>query len=148
MPFLIISLGVVLAAVAYNNTQDQLMTALQQDLPGYFKWAGALGALSLLGFVPGMRDISRMLIALVLVVIILKNYQQVLGSFTGLAAAAQQTSATVASSTPVTPSQQIAAEVQQPAGFGSPSTGNAVGQLMGTQLMNLFGGNPTLPSLF
>lgn len=117
MPFLVIMVGGVLAMVAYNDTQDQLATDLEQDLPGFLKWFAAVVGIAVLGFIPGMQKFSRMLLALVIVVIILKNYKQVLASFEGLSGAAPSAS-TIATQTPVTPEAAYAASIDPLAGLG------------------------------
>ena len=77
-------IGAVLLVSALRNTQGDLATALETDAPGYFKWALALGLVASLGFIPGMQRISRWLLALVIVTLVLKNYQQFLTGITSL----------------------------------------------------------------
>jgi hypothetical protein len=74
-------IGVVLIVAALRNSQAALFTALGQDVPGYVVWAAALFAVGAIGYVPGMKPISRGLLALVLIVIILNNYQNILNGF-------------------------------------------------------------------
>lgn len=78
MPFLLLIIGALLFVVAYQNTHADVGKALAQDIPPFLKWGAAIAAVAALGWVPGMREISRWLLALVLVVIVLKNYQQML----------------------------------------------------------------------
>lgn len=82
MAFLALLIGAVLIVAAIRNTHGQLLSALRQDVPGYAIWAAAIFGLALIGFVPGLKPVSRGLLALVFVVIILRNYKQILGSFT------------------------------------------------------------------
>ena len=86
MAFLALLIAVVLIVVAIRGTQGDLFGALATDVPGFAVWAAAIFALALIGFVPGLKPVSRRLLALVILVIVLRNYSQVLGSFTGLAA--------------------------------------------------------------
>lgn len=111
MPFIALIVGATIAVVAVRGTQGQLATALETDLPPYLKWAAALGGLGVLGFIPGFTTLSRWLIALVLVVIVLRNYQQVLSSFQQLTQAPQ------ASTVPTTGQQQFASATQSISGL-------------------------------
>lgn len=73
--------GAVLIVAAIRNSQAALFQALSTDVPGYVVWAAALLALGLIGFVPGLKPISRGLLALVLVVIVMQNYQAIITGF-------------------------------------------------------------------
>ena len=84
MPAILIVVGIVLAVAAIRNTQGNLGTALETDLPGFFKWGLAVGAVGGLGYVPGMQTLSRWLLGLILLVIVLVNYQKFLAGFTTL----------------------------------------------------------------
>ncbi len=84
MPFLLVLIGAVLLVAAVRNTEGDLGNALAADVPGFIKWALAIVAVGALGWVPGLRVISRWLLALVLVVIVLKNYTQLFQGFTAL----------------------------------------------------------------
>jgi hypothetical protein len=76
MPFLLILIGALLIVTAYRNTYGDLASDLETDLPGFAKWALALVAVAAMGWIPGMQKISRWLLALVIVVIVLRNYSQ------------------------------------------------------------------------
>jgi hypothetical protein len=84
VPFLLILIGAVLLVSALRNTQGSLATALETDVPGFTKWGLALGAIAALGFIPGMQRISRWLLALVVVVLVLRNWSQFLTGITSL----------------------------------------------------------------
>lgn len=92
MPFLLLLIGAVLIISAVRNTHGTLATALATDVPPYLKWALAIVAVGAIGYVPKMQPISRMLLALVFVVIVLKNYQAAINGFklAGTAPAATQ----------------------------------------------------------
>ena len=77
MPFFLIFLGAILIITAYRNTYGQLATDLEQDAAGFFPWALAIVAVGALQWIPGMTTIARWLLALVLVVIVLKNFTNV-----------------------------------------------------------------------
>jgi hypothetical protein len=74
-------IGAVLIVAAIRNSHAALLTALRTDVPGFAVWAAAIIALSAIGFVPSLKPVSRALLALVLVVIILRNYQTILSGF-------------------------------------------------------------------
>jgi hypothetical protein len=94
MPFLLLIIGGILAITAVRNTHGSLFNALATDIPGFFKWALAIVLVGALGWVPGMREVSRWLLALVLVVIVLANYRQLFAGFTSLNPTASTTPAT------------------------------------------------------
>lgn len=81
MAFVLILIGMVLVVSAYQGTQGQLGTDLKQDIPPFAVWALAIAAVGGLGFIPGMKVISRYLIALVLVVLVLRNYVNITNGF-------------------------------------------------------------------
>ena len=85
MAFLVILIGVVLIVAAIRNTQGDLFSALAADIPAFGVWAAAILALAMIGFIPGLKPVSRGLLALVLLVIVLRNYQGILSGFKGLA---------------------------------------------------------------
>jgi hypothetical protein len=97
MAFVILLVGVILVVVAINNTHGQFASTLESDLPGFFKWAIAIAAVLGLGFIPGFQKPSRWLLALVLVVIVLKNYSTM---FAGLTSFAGQGATTTDTGTP------------------------------------------------
>ena len=74
-------IGAILIVAAIRNSQGALFTALGTDAPGFIVWAAALFALGAIGFIPGLRPVSRGLLGLVLLVLILNNYQKILAGF-------------------------------------------------------------------
>lgn len=70
--------GVILIVAAVRNSQDALFAALKTDVPGYIVWAAAIFAVGAVGWIPGLKPVSRGLLALVLLVIILRNYTAIL----------------------------------------------------------------------
>lgn len=100
MPFILILLGAILIVAAFNNTQGDLATALEQDVPPFLKWGLAVAAIGGLGWVPGMQTLSRWLLALVFTVIVLKNYQAILNGFQALGGGAGTAAAAVTNPTP------------------------------------------------
>lgn len=88
MPFLLLIMGAVLLVATLRNTQGQLGEALATDVPPFLKIALAIGAVGSIGFLPKMQPIGRMLLALVMVVLALKNYADLFKGFTSLSAEA------------------------------------------------------------
>lgn len=152
MPLILIIIGAILIVSALKNTQGELATALEQDIPPFLKWAVAIFAIVALGWIPPLRTPSRWLLALVLIVIVLTNYRQLLAGFQGLGGgAAPQPAAAVttpaAAYTQAVSNTQSSSPLQQAAsatgavssaisGFGSvasdiPIVGGLLGGLFG-----------------
>lgn len=74
-------IGAILIVAAVRNSQGALFAALGQDVPAFAVWAAAIFALGAIGFVPGLKPVSRGLLALVLVVLVLRNYKEILSGF-------------------------------------------------------------------
>lgn len=90
---MLVIVGVVLLVAAWRNTAGDLGTALGTDVPPFLVWAGALIAVGSLGYVPGMKQISRGLLALVLIVLVLTNYQALFKGLSQVTAAGGGTAA-------------------------------------------------------
>jgi predicted membrane protein len=114
MPIALLLIGALLIIVAFNNTMGQLAKELEADIPGFFVWAIAIAAILGLGYVPGMKVPSRWLLALVVLVIILVNYQKILTGFTTFASTGSAATAAGAQSTPTNPASQFAATGTDP----------------------------------
>jgi hypothetical protein len=97
MPFILLIIGGILIVTAFRNTYGDLATELETDVPAFFPWALALAAVGALGWVPGLRPVSRWLLALVLVVLVMKNYSAFFSNLKGLGSAP---SASTAQTTP------------------------------------------------
>jgi hypothetical protein len=74
-------IGVIVIVAAIRNSQGALVSALGQDVPGFVIWAAALFAVGAVGYVPGLKPVSRGLLALIILVLILRNYQAVISGF-------------------------------------------------------------------
>ncbi len=85
MILVVLLIGIILVVVAIRNTQGALFSALAADVPAYIVWAAAIIALGAIGWIPGLKPVSRGLLALVLVVIVLQNYQAILAGFQAVA---------------------------------------------------------------
>ena len=146
MPFLLLLIGALLFIVAYQSTHGDLATYLKQDVPPFMRWAAAIAAIGALGWVPGMRDASRWLLALVLVVIVLTNYKQMLAGLQSVAG--DQTASGGGNPTPA----QAAAAGQIPTSAQIEGTGGGTlvpgGALTGGQLTGgAAAGALTIPQL-
>jgi len=111
-------IGVVLIVAAIRNSQAALFSALATDAPGYVVWAAALVGVGAIGYIPGLKGISRALLGLVLTVIIINNYKAIIAGFQNADSAAQSSSSSNASSSS-----------SSSGGSSSSSTGNAVNTL-------------------
>lgn len=81
MTFIALIIGAVVVIAALRNSQAALGAALMEDVPAYIIWAAAIFAIGAIGWIPNMRPISRMLMALVLVVLVLRNYSAIISGF-------------------------------------------------------------------
>lgn len=113
MPLILALIGAALVLVALRNTQSQLATALEQDVPGYLKWVAAIAAIGALGYIKPLEVPSRWLLALVLMVIVLTNYQQIFQSFQSLGTAPTPTTP------PTNPTTAAEQALSGPAGLQS-----------------------------
>lgn len=97
-------IGAILVVASIRGTQGVLFSALATDVPGYVVWAAAIVALGAIGFVPELKPISRGLLILVVIVIVLRNYQQIIAGFQGSIKSAETapSSGEAASGAPVT----------------------------------------------
>lgn len=73
MPLALVVIGIALIVSAIRGTQGDLFILIQQDIVGWIKWAAAIVAVGLLGYIPGFEWPARVLLALVLIVIVLAN---------------------------------------------------------------------------
>lgn len=78
--FLVI-LAAILIVSALRDTQGDLFATLKDDLQSFGVWGAALLVLGFLGFVPGIKPISRALLILVIVVLFVNNYQAIVDGF-------------------------------------------------------------------
>lgn len=90
MPFLALIIAAVLIVAAIRNTQGELLSAIRQDVPAFAIWGAAIFGVAMIGFIPGLKPVSRGLLALLIVAIVLANYRNVLGAFQGVAYGAQE----------------------------------------------------------
>ena len=78
-------IGAILIVSAFRGTYSELFSDLGHDVPGFTTWAAAIVALGALGYIPGIKGVSRGLMSLVLVVLILNNYKALLAGFQAVA---------------------------------------------------------------
>lgn len=91
MAFWLLVIGVVIIVAAIRNSQGALFTAIKTDVPDFVVWAAAIIAIGAIGYVPGLKPVSRGLLALIIIVLILRNYSNIIAGFK---AASTQTSGT------------------------------------------------------
>lgn len=83
LAFLLIGLALVVAA--FRNTQSDLFSLVGNDAPGFLKWAAAILAIGLLGYIPNFETAAKYLLVLVLLVVVIQNK----GAFANFQAAVQ-----------------------------------------------------------
>lgn len=77
---LLIIAGILIVA-AIRDTQGDLFATLKEDVPAFMTWAAAILALGAIGYIPGFKSVSRYLLALVIVVIVINNYEKIAAGF-------------------------------------------------------------------
>ena len=82
MPLFALIIAVILIVAAVRNSQGALFSAIGQDAPAFLVWAAAILAIGLIGFIPGLKPVSRALLALIIVVLFVNNYQKATQGFT------------------------------------------------------------------
>lgn len=120
-------IGSILIVAAIRDTYGSLFTAIGQDVPAFVVWGAAILALGAIGFVPGLKPISRGLMALVLIVIILRNYQGIIGGFQSVASAPQAPQPSNGSAQPNQPANPASPSVPSVPGLSWPDLGVGVG---------------------
>ena len=86
MAIIALFIGAVLIVAAFRNSQGALASQLMSDVPAFAIWAAAIVAVGLIGLVPVLRPFSKGLLVLVVVVLLLTNYQAILAGFSGAVA--------------------------------------------------------------
>ena len=81
MILVLILIAAVLIVSALRDTQGDLFAALKSDVPAFGTWAAALIVLGAIGFIPGLKPVSRGLLALVIVVLVVNNYTAITKGF-------------------------------------------------------------------
>jgi len=112
MPIALVIIGAILIVAAFNGTHPQLAAALERDVPGYFAWGVAIAAVLAFGFVPGLRGPSRWLLALVITVIVLRNWQAIVSGFSQFAATGGSVAAAPSPVTAIAASPAIATAIE------------------------------------
>jgi hypothetical protein len=137
-------IGVILVVVAIKGNGGSLFSALGQDVPAFVVWGSAVVALGAIGFVPGLKPISRGLLALLIIVIILRDYQSIIaglkGGIAGQTAAPATTSLVAAASTPVAAPTVSTQTTQASLNTSAPSVaGSTLGNVAPTLATTPFG---------
>lgn len=76
MPLAVFIVGLLVTVSALKGTEAELASKLEGDLTGpdgFIVWLGALATLGAVGYIPGLQQVTRWMIALVFVVIVLSN---------------------------------------------------------------------------
>ena len=151
MALVLLAIGAVLVVTAVRGTQAALFSLLGQDVPAFVIWAAAIIAIGVVGFIPGLKPVSRGILALVILAVILTQYRNILAGFaaadtatagaatTGAAAGSGQVAS---GASPSSSSSSIFALPGTPApgtaASGTPLTGPQITQaLQGQDLLSL-----------
>lgn len=79
MAFVLLIIGAVMVDSAVRNTEGQLWTLVKGDFEGtgqqhgFIVWFAAILVIGAVGYVPSLRSLSRVFLALVIVVLLISN---------------------------------------------------------------------------
>jgi len=75
MPLALIFIGLIMVVIAFRGTEREFATQLKTDFGGgeFIAWFGAIAILGGIGLVPQLRTLSNLAMALVIVVLVIKN---------------------------------------------------------------------------
>lgn len=76
MPFFLLIVGLVLLSSAIQGTQDNLVNLMLGDFSGpnnFFYWVVALIIIGAIGYVPKLKPVSDLFLALLILVLVLKR---------------------------------------------------------------------------
>lgn len=144
MPFVALIVGVILVVVAFNNSAGALVTELEQDVQGYFKWAAAITAILALGYIPGLRTPSRWLLGLVALVVVLTQWSNIQAGFSAFTS--NPGSASGQGQAQPTPTQSYT-QTNAPAAAATSGTSTASATAPATAA-SLIAANPLSPSSY
>lgn len=114
MPFALLLIGFVLLISGVKNTQDTLFSTVKGDFTGqdnFIYWFVAIIIIGAVGYIPKLKPISTMFLALVIVVLFLKK-----GNASGIGGGFFQQFSSALGSTATTQTQQPTMAIQTPAG--------------------------------
>jgi hypothetical protein len=97
MPFLFIIVGTVFVVASVRNTNQQLVTLLKGDFTGsrnFIYWTLSILLIGMVGYVKDLQPISRMFMALVVIVLFLSNEGVFNKFFSAINATQSQSAAT------------------------------------------------------
>ena len=96
MPFIFAIIGIVMVTAGVRGTSQKLLSLLTDDLKGpnnFFYWIVSIGIIGALGYVQDLRAFSRALLALVIIVLVIRDNEQGTGGlFTQFESAIKQIS--------------------------------------------------------
>lgn len=122
MALIALIIGAVLIVAAIRGTHGDLMAAIRTDVPAFAIWAAAIFGVAVIGFVPGLKPVSRGLLALLIVAIVLANWRKLIGAFQGVAYGSEAQAA----------AGGTMGATGGGGGFSAASAGDFLGQLMKT----------------
>ena len=125
MGLIALFIGIILIVSAVRNSQGALFGALEQDVPKFVVWGAAIIAVGAIGVIPGLKPVSRWLLALVIVVIVVNNYQKLVKGFQNAWQNSPQNDNQPATTSSGTSSNSAATGAASLTPNGAPSTGSS-----------------------
>lgn len=133
MPFALVFIGLVMVITGAKGTHKDLGNQLVADFTGpnnFLYWLAAIGAVGSLGYIPAMRPFSRVFMALIIIVMVIRNG----GFFTEITKAIQ-----LGPEHSAQPSEESTADVTAPGTTQSPT------QSLEQHQSGFMGQSPTSP---
>ena len=78
MPFALIAFGLLLTIAGAKGTQGNLYSLLQGDFTGnqsFLWWGGSIVGIGAVGYIPKLRPLANIFLALILVIFVLAQYK-------------------------------------------------------------------------
>lgn len=124
-------IGIILIVSAVRNSQGALFSALETDVPKFVVWGAAILAVGAIGAIPGLKPASRWLLALIIIVLIVNNYQKLVAGFQNAVKVAGSQTAAPATTASGASGNSAATGAASVAGTGGSSWENAVASSLG-----------------
>lgn len=154
MPLAFLVIGALLVVVAVRGTYANLGTMLVNDFTGasvgkgFLVWVAAIAAIGALGWIPGLRTPSRLLLAMVILAIFISNSGVFAQAQKAVSGGIPSVTVSTAQASPTSEPLPAAIPVQVTGATGSSGSSGASGALgaastavsIGSKLAGLFGG--------
>jgi len=76
MPFILVSIGILMVVVGYRGTEKDFLALLKGDFTGqgnFFYWIVSLFVVGAVGYIPRLKPISNAFLVLILLMLVISN---------------------------------------------------------------------------